>query len=705
MLNQTPIWCTKREFALAVADGQFLDDSHLIPSHTHHWRTPVRVYTMADRHEIQEHPMVSVPDALRTILQVVSEARQLQTTTTSETIPLAQALGRILAEDVIMPPPGYPPYKASIMDGYAISSSHKAVRQFRILNKVFAGDGIQSNVDNAQNETKITATADSTINTLPTAVYITTGAKVPDQYDVVVPVELCEVKRFDEQQQQQSILTIDLEQAKIQPNQWIRPAGCDLAPNSTVIAANKEIDYIDIGLMRQAACATVRVYKTTTVGVLSTGNELIKQDWTMELGRQGAIPDVNRPCLLGLLQSWSDVCTAIDLGTCRDDDPDALVRCMSEAVEKCDVILTTGGISMGETDVMEETLVQKCRGKLHFGRLNMKPGKPTTFITLPRRRSDSLQTDRSSKNSDGVCHVFALPGNPVSAVVCSHLLVKPCLDLLHSMKSSPSPVKLSHATTHMEVQATLQQTLKLDFERPEYHRVRLDSRHGQYFATSTGTQRSSRLASLQNADGLMVLPQATKDKKQAIEGEEYTVLLLRPLFGVEPSTVATSRHLQRAVQLALLIVDTSAKIDPQILGQEAKSALSGSKTDSVRVTLTEQFTSTDALLELSTSLQDDIVMIVTVPGPGMFNHHSSLAQSLRESPDFRDAPAIAQQIRQGASTAGDASAAIWETVVGYANDHLVILMSSVGLKGGLSHVRGLLKHALQTARGEPHQHH
>lgn len=94
----------------------------------------------------------------------------------------------------------------------------------------------------------------------------------------------------------------------------------------------------------------------------------------------GKIPDVNRPILLNLLSSFGRHCQPLDLGTERDDDVESMTATILRALDVCDVIITTGGISMGETDIVEHVLVERCGGTLHFGRMNMKPG--TTIVTI-----------------------------------------------------------------------------------------------------------------------------------------------------------------------------------------------------------------------------------------------------------------------------------------------------------------------------------
>jgi gephyrin len=153
-----------------------------------------------------------------------------------------------------------------------------------------------------------------------------------------------------------------------------------------------------------------------------------------------------------------------------------------------DVIITTGGVSMGELDLLKPTIERKLGGTIHFGRVSMKPGKPTTFATVYTKDSTG---DRTAKL------IFGLPGNPASAVVTYHLFVLPSLHYA----SGVSPVGLPM------VKVILDQDVKMDPQRNEYHRVAVIARSdGRLHAISTGGQRSSRIGSFRDANGLLCLP-------------------------------------------------------------------------------------------------------------------------------------------------------------------------------------------------------
>jgi molybdopterin molybdotransferase len=444
---------------------------------------------------------------------------------------------------------------------------------------------------------------------------------------------------------------------------------------------------------------------------LSTGTELVSGNggggdgWDQM--RTGTIPDVNRPILLSLLSTFGS-CTPVDLGMARDDNVESMTAAIESALPDCDVIITTGGISMGETDVVEHVLVERLKGHLHFGRMHMKPGKPTTFVTIPSMKGTRL--------------VFAMPGNPVSAIVCTQLLVRPCLDLLfirpdRSADTDGDSVEeyirrvVSNAWVHPEVQVKLAHDFQLDGERPEYHRVTLQmAADGSYQASSTGVQRSSRLVSLRDAEGLLVLPQASSDKPKALAGETYTVLLLNNQ--AKKIQMRDSLHLNKKTpkSLKVAIVQVASPHhgkDVRVLdiADRTKSALSGSKSGSVSIVSSRVY-SGPALdffgsgLVLAEEDNADIIVISCCKFDGSFRYHAELAQKIRATL-VKVADAMALQARRGAASQ-DPTMAVFEVVVGLSpngSGAIVIMLPEEGLDGGLGNVRGLLKHALKIARG------
>ena len=182
------------------------------------------------------------------------------------------------------------------------------------------------------------------------------------------------------------------------------------------------------------------------------------------------------------------------------------------AFRNVDVIVTSGGVSMGELDLLKPTIERSLGGTIHFGRVSMKPGKPTTFATVPLKDTSGNPTTKL---------IFSLPGNPASALVTSHLFVLPSL---HSSSGREAPHGLPR------VQVVLDEEVKCDPQRSEYHRVVLTAgSDGLLHAVSTGGQRSSKVTSLRRANGLLCLP--TRDLV-IDKGEMVDALVMGALGGL-----------------------------------------------------------------------------------------------------------------------------------------------------------------------------
>jgi molybdenum cofactor synthesis domain-containing protein len=644
------------------------------------------------------HPMVSVPDAILSVLRSTA-LKIIGEGSGTEVIPVDWKLlmGRRLAHDVDMPAPGYPAYNASVMDGYAISSKDKIYLDgiswtHFVVDKVFAGEEVKQKTTNEN------------LSTIPLAYYITTGAVVPDSCDCVVPIEDCYISDNSRNIMVKSTTTI-------QSGKWIRPIGFDIPSETKVLHRGHILDSSAIGLLLQCGIQQVEVQRKTRVGVMSTGNELLQ---SLDAGdvKKGMIPDVNRPMLLSRLTEFES-CTPVDLGSQRDDCVASIVTALECGLkdQECDVIITTGGISMGESDLMEQVLVQKMGGELHFGRLHMKPGKPSTFITLHFAGRTRL--------------FFALPGNPVSALVCTELLVRPCLQIMRDELILPLDssdllddrlqAMVQNAWVHSERDAVLSHDIKLDVERPEYHRVTLKTVSGdikRFTATSTGVQQSSRLLSMRDAEGLLVLPQANENRSVARKGETFTVLLFN---GKEGVSVRNSRHMNRpakkSIRISLVYIHDRIDIGSEPvtkleeLGHRIKGALTSVNAYEVNIVSSKLYAGLaeglfDGCIHENNDEKSEINLYILVSKIS-FQLQIEIAATIRQRL-AKIAESIAIIARQGVAAEHPPST-IYEVVVGYLSNSagsMLILLPEEGLQGALSTVQDLIKHSLRVRCGK-----
>lgn len=287
--------------------------------------------------------------------------------------------------------------------------------------------------------------------------------------------------------------------------QDIRPVGFDIKSGECVLRKGSIIKAPQIGICATVGALKLKVYTIPIVGLISTGNELKKPDESSL--NKGQIRDSNKSLLSSALKSFG-ICDIFDLGIATDE-PDSVYQIFKNAMEKSDVIISTGGVSMGDKDLVKDVLIKDFNCEIHFARLNMKPGKPTTFASCLYNGKRKL--------------LFCLPGNPVSAIVTFNLLVVPCLKKMIGHKN----------VFHTEIKVKSEFETILD-PRPEYHRAflswsdqTLDSPFPSAF--STGNQHSSRLLSMNQANCLVKLPGRTKEKTNVKKGDILGALLIEKI--------------------------------------------------------------------------------------------------------------------------------------------------------------------------------
>ncbi|HRA47402.1 MAG TPA: molybdopterin molybdotransferase MoeA, partial [Thermomicrobiales bacterium] len=305
------------------------------------------------------------PDTAREF--VLAAVQRLPT----EVVGLADLVGRVVAHEVVAND-NHPPFPASTMDGYAISSED--VSPWREVTGVqIAGPDLHLEVFAGQ------------------TVKIMTGAPVPPGADAVVPIE--DVELADDH--------IVMPDRVIAAGACIRPIGSDLRAGDVVIPAGTILGPVDIGLIATMGYSELSVSKRPRVAVISTGDELIEPG--AELG-PGMIRDSNRFALAAALtQIGAEVVHSSRVG----DDVAVLAARIAGVRDEIDILVTSGGVSVGDKDVVRMMLGETADVK--FRRLFMKPGKPLTFAT------------------DGPLMIFGLPGNPVASMVSLELFVRPAI--------------------------------------------------------------------------------------------------------------------------------------------------------------------------------------------------------------------------------------------------------------------------------------
>ncbi|XP_071226636.1 gephyrin-like isoform X8 [Salvelinus alpinus] len=427
----------------------------------------VDITKVARRHRMSPFPLTSMDKAFITVLEMTAILG-------TEIINYRDGMGRVLAQDVYAKD-NLPPFPASVKDGYAVRAADGPGDRF-IIGESQAGEQPTHTVMPGQ------------------VMRVTTGAPIPCGADAVVQVEDTELLRESEDGTEELEVRI-LVQAR--PGQDIRPIGHDIKRGECVLSKGTHMGPSEIGLLATVGVTEVEVQKFPVVAVMSTGNELLNPEDDLHPGK---IRDSNRSTLLATIQEHGY--PTINLGIVGDN-PDDLLNALNEGISRADVIITSGGVSMGEKDYLKQVLDIDLHAQIHFGRVFMKPGLPTTFATLDMDGARKL--------------IFALPGNPVSAVVTCNLFVIPALRKMQGILD-PRPTI---------IKARLSCDVKLD-PRPEYHRCILTWHHQEPlpWAQSTGNQVSSRLMSMRSANGLLMLPPKTEQYVELHKGEVVDVMVI-----------------------------------------------------------------------------------------------------------------------------------------------------------------------------------
>jgi gephyrin len=440
-------------------------------------------------------PMLAMDQAMHTVIQQAKLAAIQENGQNIMSISIVDSLNHFAAE-TIQSQQDFPTFAASFMDGYAFNVANNNTENTNNCYRIVGADitaGIVASKDFklAENE----------------CAYITTGSMLPNTANAVQMVEFTQQCQNLAHEHPANARYIQILRS-VRLNENVRAPGSDLKRGDTVLQQYSQITAADIGLLASLGITQIRVFKPVTVGILSTGSELV--DFTAQLSNPAQIRDSNRVTLISACKSLNFPVNIIDLG-CNSDEKSVLRAKIMEALQQVDVLITTGGVSMGKLDLIKPILAEIPSVSVHFGRLNMKPGKPATFATY-------LAPNQARKL------IFSLPGNPVSAFVCFYLLVRPALSILLGN------LTVSSHNCHEFLRVTAVEKFNLG-SRPEFVRVvaGFDAESGEILAISAGNQQSSRILSTVRVNALLVLPGATESKKFLAAGSKIDAILIGPL--------------------------------------------------------------------------------------------------------------------------------------------------------------------------------
>jgi len=396
----------------------------------------------------------------------------------SKKVELRASLDKVLAENVYAGS-DIPPFPNSAMDGYAliasdtegVSSTHP--RRLRVVEDLKAGYVATRSLDEGE------------------AIRIMTGAPLPQGADAVIMVEdtkkvqSLKLKVASEREGHKDEFVEILREVK--PGENVRWAGEDLRKGALVIEKGKVIGPAEIGLLASLGMDKVETIRVPKIAILATGDELIEVDKALVPGK---IRSSNSYTLYGQVLRCGGI--PVDLGIVRDAREE--IRTKIESGLGCDMLLTSGGVSVGDYDLVKDVLAE-LGTEMKFWKVAMKPGKPLAFGLIRGKP------------------VFGLPGNPVSCMIIFEQFVRPAI------------LKMSGRTrlNRPEVLAVLRENIKKKPGRKHFLRAWVELEDGQYRAKTTGPQGSGILRSMSLANGLMIIPE---DAGEVKAGEKVRVQLL-----------------------------------------------------------------------------------------------------------------------------------------------------------------------------------
>ena len=377
--------------------------------------------------------------------------------TDGERVSLADGLGRVPVAGDVTAGIDVPPFANSAMDGFAMRFADGNAPR-RVVGESRAGGPFAPAV------------------AAGTAVRIMTGAPLPDGADTIVPVE--------EATERDGMVVVAVVTSM---GTHVRPVGLDVRRGASAPLPRLSISPSTIGLLAAMGVAHLEVRRRPRVAILSTGDEL--RDVGASLGH-GQIYDANAPALAAAVTEAGGEPVILERAR---DDPDAIHATLRSAVESADLLIASGGVSVGEHDHVRGVIERL--GTLDFWRIAVQPGKPLAFGRI------------------GVVPVVGLPGNPVSALVTFELFVRPMLRAMLGLAGDG----------RLRVSARVSEAIGKDRARRAYLRVRVERENGSYRAISAGGQGSSQLLPLASANALLVVPEGVPATEP---GAVYDAILL-----------------------------------------------------------------------------------------------------------------------------------------------------------------------------------
>ena len=366
-----------------------------------------------------------------------------------ESVNIFDALGRVTAQDVISPL-NVPPHDNSAMDGFAFDGTplnQTQVLSLKVVGTALAGKAWEGVVKAGE------------------CVKIMTGAIMPKGLNTVVPQEFCQMMARD---------LIEIPAGLLKAGDNRRLCGEDIMLGEAALLKGALITPAAAGLLASLGVPHVSVVRRLRVAYFSTGDEILSLG---EAPREGAVYDSNRYTVHGMLQALG--CEMIDMGVVKDN-PELLEQAFNKAAEQADVIITSGGVSVGEADFTKAMM--KKLGDVVFWKIAMRPGRPMAVGRIQKGQRSAV--------------LFGLPGNPVAVMVTFLAFVKPALLKMMGCTATPLPM----------LRAKTQEVLRKKPGRTEYQRgIVSRNEQGELQVITTGNQGSGVLSSMVQANGLIVL--------------------------------------------------------------------------------------------------------------------------------------------------------------------------------------------------------